>query len=46
MEDIVIREAREPDVARILELYREAGIEAEQGFTLDEAREEVALFLR
>lgn len=46
MEDIVIREAREPDVAGILELYREAGIEAEPGFTLKEAREQLALFLR
>ena len=46
MEDIVIREAREADVARILELYHEAGIEAEPGFTLEEAREQLALFLR
>lgn len=46
MEDILIREAHEPDVARILELYREAGIEAEPGFTLQEAREQLALFLR
>jgi len=46
MEDIVIREARDRDVARILELYREAGIEAEPGFTPQEAREQLALFLR
>jgi len=46
MEDIVIREAREADVARILELYHETGIEAEPGFTLEEAREQLALFLR
>ena len=38
MEDLLIREAREPDLARILELYREAGIEAEPGFTPQEAR--------
>ena len=46
MENILIREAREPDVARILELYREAGIEAETGFTPQEAREQLASFLR
>ena len=46
MEDILIREAREQDVARILELYREAGIEAEEGFTPQEARTHLALFLR
>jgi len=46
MEDILIREAREQDIARILELYREAGIEAEQGFTPQEAGVHLALFLR
>jgi ribosomal protein S18 acetylase RimI-like enzyme len=46
MEDILIREAHEQDVARILELYREAGIEAETGFTPQEARVHMALFLR
>jgi len=46
MEDILIREAREPDVARILELYREAGIESEPGFTPQEARAQLAVFLR
>lgn len=45
MEDVHIREAREPDIARILELYREAGIEAQPGFTPQEAREQLALFL-
>src|SRR5215469_18923159 len=45
MEDILIREAREQDVARILELYGEAGIEAETGFTPQEARVHMALFL-
>lgn len=45
MEDILIREAREQDVARILELYREAGIEAaEEGFTSQEARVHLAWF--
>jgi ribosomal protein S18 acetylase RimI-like enzyme len=46
MQDILIREAREQDVARILELYREAGIETEPGFTPPEARVHLALFLR
>jgi len=44
MQDILIREAREPDVARILELYRQAGIEAEPGFTPQEARVHLTLF--
>jgi len=46
MHVIVIREAREPDVARILELYRQAGIEAEPGFTPQEARMQLARFQR
>lgn len=44
MERIVIRQANEGDVARILELYRDAGIEAEQRFTIDEARAQLVLF--
>lgn len=46
MEDIFIREAREQDIARILELYREAGIEAEPGFTPQQACAQLALFRR
>ena len=45
MEDILIREAREQDIAGILALYREAGIEAEPGFTPQEARVHMAVFL-
>jgi ribosomal protein S18 acetylase RimI-like enzyme len=41
-----IREAREEDVGRILELYREAGIEAEHGFTPDEARQHFGVLRR
>lgn len=46
MDDILIREASEQDIPRILELYREAGIEAEPGFTPQQARAQLALFER
>ena len=44
MAELLIREAREEDVARILELYREAGIEAERAFTPEEARAHLKVF--
>jgi len=44
MGDLIIREARDADLARILELYREAGIGAGRSFTPEEAREQFTLF--
>lgn len=46
MDHIVIREAREGDIERILDLYRSAGIEAADGFTPDEARAQLRIFRR
>jgi ribosomal protein S18 acetylase RimI-like enzyme len=46
MEDVLIREAQDNDIGEILRLYREAGIEANRGFTVEEAREQLALFRR
>lgn len=43
MGEILIREAREEDVARILEIYREAGVES-QSFTAEEGRAHFAVF--
>jgi|SRR5581483_3018362 len=44
MEGALIREAREDDIAQILALYREAGIESEESFTVEEARAQLAVF--
>ncbi len=43
MNDLVIRAATEQDITAILELYREAGIDGESGFTLEEAVAHFAL---
>ncbi len=43
MNDLVIRAATEQDITAILELYREAGIDGEDGFTLEEAEAHFAL---
>ncbi len=43
MNEIVIREANDSDVERILELYREAGIGSQESFTPHEATEQLAL---
>jgi GNAT superfamily N-acetyltransferase len=40
---IVIREATEPDLPAILHAYSSAGIDAGQSFTVEEAREHLAL---
>jgi len=46
MEDVRIREATEADVERILRLYSEAGIESEDPFTTEEAREHFKMFAK
>jgi GNAT superfamily N-acetyltransferase len=46
MPNISIREARESDLVRILEVYREAGIESEPAFTPEEASAQLAWFKR
>ena len=45
MGEILIRDAREEDVARILEIYREAGVESES-FTAEEGRAHFGVFQR
>jgi GNAT superfamily N-acetyltransferase len=44
MEEILIREAREDDLAEILQLYRDADLGVEKEFTLEEARAHYAVF--
>jgi len=44
MDQTRIREARDEDVAQILELYCEAGIGAKEAFTPDEARAQLRMF--
>jgi GNAT superfamily N-acetyltransferase len=46
MKDILIREAREEDVAEILMLYRDAELGAENEFTVERARAQLAVFRR
>ena len=46
MQEVIIREAGGEDVARILELYREADIETQDAFTPEEARAHLAVFRR
>lgn len=46
MDALVIREAIEDDVAAILELYRDAELEAEAAFTVEGARAQLAAFRR
>ena len=46
MNAIVIREAREDDVAAILELYRDADLKGEPAFTVKEAQAHLAVFRR
>ena len=46
MDGLVIREAREGDVAAILELYRDAELEGEPAFNVDEAQAHLAVFGR
>ena len=43
MSNFVIREANEPDMEPILELYGGGGIDAEESFTPDEAREQLGV---
>ncbi len=43
MSKFVIREAKESDLGQILELYRDAGIDAGNSFTPDEARDQLAV---
>jgi ribosomal protein S18 acetylase RimI-like enzyme len=43
MNEIVIREANDSDVERILELYRETGIGPQESFLPEEAREQLAV---
>jgi GNAT superfamily N-acetyltransferase len=46
MDALVIREASEDDVAAILELYRDAELEGEPAFTIEEAQAHLAVFSR
>ena len=46
MEEVFIREADEQDVPAILALYREAGVESDQPFSVEEAQEHFAVFRR
>ena len=46
MKEILIREAREEDVAEILMLYRDAELGAENEFTVERARAQLAVFRR
>lgn len=46
MESIFIREAREEDVAEILKLYRDAELDVENEFTVEQARAHLAVFRR
>jgi GNAT superfamily N-acetyltransferase len=46
MSTLVIREASEDDLPKILELYASAEITGEESFTLEEARKQLQLFKR
>ena len=46
MGEVVIREAGEPDIAGILRVYREAGLDGGISFTLEEAQEQWARLRR
>ena len=46
MDRLVIREAREDDVAAILELYRDAELEGEPAFKVEQAQAHLAVFRR
>lgn len=46
MDELDIREAKEADISQILDLYRDADLEGEAAFTVEEAQAHLAVFRR